>query len=116
MKGGEQTVAKKDLIPVRTKEEAKTRGRNGGIKSGEVRRQKKSMREMAKAIMEASVSKQMGNVRDTLSRMGIEENDMTYQAAVVVRMIQKAMVDGDTGAVRVLGELTGELNKMGVHW
>ena len=113
MKGGEQTVAKKDLIPVRTKEEAKTRGRNGGIKSGEVRRQKKSMREMAKAIMEASVSKQMGNVRDTLSRMGIEENDMTYQAAVVVRMIQKAMVDGDTGAVRVLGELTGELNKMG---
>ena len=113
MKGGEQTVAKKDLIPVRTKEEAKTRGRNGGIKSGEVRRQKKSMREMAKAIMEASVSKQMDSVRDTLSRMGIEENDMTYQAAVVVRLIQKAMVDGDTGAVRVLGELTGELNRLG---
>ena len=106
-------MAKKDLIPVRTKEEAKARGRNGGIKSGEVRRQKKSMREMAKAIMEATVSKQMENVRDTLSRMGIEENDMTYQAAVVVRMIQKAMVDGDTGAVRVLGELTGELNKVG---
>lgn len=106
-------MAKKDLIPVRTKEEAKARGRNGGIKSGEVRRQKKSMREMAKAIMEATVSKQIENVRDTLSRMGIEENDMTYQAAVVVRMIQKAMVDGDTGAVRVLGELTGELNKVG---
>lgn len=106
-------MAKKDLIPVRTKEEAKARGRNGGIKSGEVRRQKKSMREMAKAIMEATVSKQMENVRDTLSRMGIEENDMTYQAAVVVRMIQKAMVDGDTGAVRVLGDLTGELNKVG---
>ena len=106
-------MAKKDLIPVRTKEEAKTRGRNGGIKSGEVRRQKKSMREMAKAIMEASVSKQMDSVRDTLSRMGIEENDMTYQAAVVVRLIQKAMVDGDTGAVRVLGELTGELNRLG---
>lgn len=113
MKGGEQTVAKKDLIPVRTKEEAKARGRNGGIKSGEVRRQKKSMREMAKAIMEASVSKQMDSVRDTLSRMGIEENDMTYQAAVVVRLIQKAMVDGDTGAVRILGELTGELNRLG---
>lgn len=106
-------MAKKDLIPVRTKEEAKTRGRNGGIKSGEVRRQKKSMREMAKAIMEASVSKQMDSVRDTLSRMGIEENDMTYQAAVVVRLIQKAMVDGDTGAVRILGELTGELNRLG---
>ena len=113
-KGGEAVVAKKDLIPVRSKEEAKTRGRNGGLKSGEARRQKKNMREMAKSLMEASVSKQMGNVRDTLKRMGIDENDMTYQAAVVVRMIQKAMVDGDVNAVRVLGELTGELNRFGV--
>lgn len=113
-KGGEAVVAKKDLIPVRSKEEAKARGRNGGLKSGEARRQKKNMREMAKSLMEASVSKQMGNVRDTLKRMGIDENDMTYQAAVVVRMIQKAMVDGDVNAVRVLGELTGELNRFGV--
>ena len=113
-KGGEAVVAKKDLIPVRSKEEAKARGRNGGLKSGEARRKKKNMREMAKSLMEASVSKQMGNVRDTLKRMGIDENDMTYQAAVVVRMIQKAMVDGDVNAVRVLGELTGELNRFGV--
>ena len=113
-KGGEAVVAKKDLIPVRSKEEAKARGRNGGLKSGEARRQKKNMREMAKSLMEASVSKQMGNVRDTLKRIGIDENDMTYQAAVVVRMIQKAMVDGDVNAVRVLGELTGELNRFGV--
>ena len=113
-KRGEAVVAKKDLIPVRSKEEAKARGRNGGLKSGEARRQKKNMREMAKSLMEASVSKQMGNVRDTLKRMGIDENDMTYQAAVVVRMIQKAMVDGDVNAVRVLGELTGELNRFGV--
>lgn len=113
-KGGEAVVAKEDLIPVRSKEEAKARGRNGGLKSGEARRQKKNMREMAKSLMEASVSKQMGNVRDTLKRMGIDENDMTYQAAVVVRMIQKAMVDGDVNAVRVLGELTGELNRFGV--
>lgn len=107
-------MAKEDLIPVRSKEEAKARGRNGGLKSGESRRQKKTMREMAKSLMEASVSKQMGNVRDTLKRMGIDENDMTYQAAVVVRLIQKAMVDGDVNAVRVLGELTGELNKYGL--
>ena len=39
-KGGETDVAQKDLKPVRTKEEAKERGRAGGIKSGEVRRSK----------------------------------------------------------------------------
>lgn len=71
------------------------------------------MREMAKGIMETTVSEQMGNVRDTLARMGLEESDMTYQAAVVVRLIQKAMVEGDTSAIRVLGELTGELNRFG---
>lgn len=102
-----------NLVPVRTKEEARERGRKGGLKSAEVRRQKKTMREMAKGIMETTVSEQMGNVRDTLARMGLEENDMTYQAAVVVRLIQKAMVEGDTSAIRVLGELTGELNRFG---
>ena len=102
-----------NLVPVRTKEEARERGRKGGLKSAEVRRQKKTMREMAKGIMETTVSEQMGNVRETLARMGLEENDMTYQAAVVVRLIQKAMVEGDTSAIRVLGELTGELNRFG---
>ena len=102
-----------NLVPVRTKEEARERGRKGGLKSAEVRRQKKTMRDMAKSIMETTVSEQMGNVRDTLARMGLEENDMTYQAAVVVRLIQKAMVEGDTSAIRVLGELTGELNRFG---
>lgn len=103
-----------NLIPARTKIEARERGRNGGIKSGEARRRKKTMREMAKGIMESSVSSQMQNVRETLARMGLEENDMTYQAAVVVRLIQKAMVDGDTSAIRVLGELTGDLNRFGL--
>ena len=102
-----------NLVPVRSVEEAREKGRKGGLKSAEVRRQKKSMREMAKGIMESSVSRQMENVRETLARMGIEENDMTYQAAVVVRLIQKAMVDGDTSAIRVLGELTGDLNRFG---
>lgn len=102
-----------NLTPVRTKKEATERGRNGGKKSGEVRRQKKTMREMAKGIMETTVSNQMSNIRETLSRMGLEENDMTYQAAVVVRLIQKAMVEGDTSAIRVLGELTGELSRFG---
>lgn len=110
---GKEYPGTKNLVPVRTKEEAKERGRNGGLKSAEVRRKKRTMRDMAKGIMETTVSEQMSNVRETLARMGLEENDMTYQAAVVVRLIQKAMVEGDTSAIRVLGELTGELNRFG---
>ena len=110
---GKKKSAYGNLLPVLTKEEARKRGRNGGLKSVAKRKEKKTMREMVKAVMESSVSKQMTNVRDTLARIGIPENDMTYQAAVVVRLIQKAMVDGDTSAIRLLGELAGELNRLG---
>lgn len=102
-----------NLKPIQSVEQAREMGRKGGLASAEARKKKRSMREMAKGIMESSVSTQMQNVRDTLARMGLEENDMTYQAAVVVRLIQKAMVDGDTSAIRVLGELTGDLNRFG---
>lgn len=105
-------MAQKDLKPVRTKEEAKERGRNGGIKSGEVRRAKKSMRETAKALMSMEVVGDKN--RKNLEAFGISKDDMNYQTAVVVRMMQKALVEGDTSATRLLGELTGDLNRFGV--
>ena len=105
-------MAQKDLKPVRTKEEAKKRGRNGGIRSGEVRRAKKSMRETAKALMSMDVVGEKN--RNTLEAFGISKDDMNYQTAVVVRMMQKALVEGDTSATRLLGELTGDLNRFGV--
>lgn len=111
-KGGETDVAQKDLKPVRTKEEAKERGRAGGIKSGEVRRAKKSMRETAKALMSMEVVGE--NNRKNLEAFGISKDDMNYQTAVVVRMMQKALVEGDTSAIRLIGELTGDLNRFGI--
>jgi DNA-binding Xre family transcriptional regulator len=38
------TMARKDLIPIRTTEEAKTLGRLGGIQSGVARREKRDLR------------------------------------------------------------------------
>lgn len=102
-----------NLTPVQTKEEARARGRNGGIKSGEARRAKRTMRELAKDIMNSTVNESMENVRDSLKLMGLEENEMTYSAAIVVRLMHKAMLEGDVNAIRVLGELTGELTRAG---
>lgn len=104
-------MAQKDLKPVRTKEEAKERGRNGGIKSGEVRRAKKNMRETAKALMSMEVVGD--NNKRNLETFGIEKEDQNYQTAVVVRLMQKALVEGDTSAIRLIGELTGDLNRFG---
>lgn len=104
-------MAQKDLKPVRTKEEAKERGRNGGIKSGEVRRAKKTMRETAKALMSMEVVGE--NNKKNLQAFGIQKSDQNYQTAVVVRLMQKALIEGDTSAIRLIGELTGDLNKFG---
>ena len=98
----------------RTPSERKEQARKAGKASGEARRKKKTMRELTKSIMETTVSTQQTNVRATLEMMGLEENDMTYQAAVVVRLMQKAMADGKTDAIRLIGELTGEINKFGI--
>lgn len=105
-------MAQKDLKPVRTKDEAKERGRAGGIKSGEVRRAKKSMRDTAKALMSMEVVGD--NNKRNLEAFGIDKNDQNYQTAVVVRLMQKALVEGDTSAIRLIGELTGDLNRFGI--
>lgn len=105
-------MAQKDLKPVRTKEEAKARGRNGGIKSGEARRAKKSMRETAKALMSMEVVGE--NNKKNLEAFGIQKGDQNYQTAIVVRLMQKALVEGDTSAIRLIGELTGDMNRFGL--
>ena len=97
---------------MRTKEEAKERGRNGGIKSGEARRAKKSMRETAKLLMAMEVAGE--NNKRNLDNFGISKEDQNYQTAVVVRLMQKALVEGDTSSIRLLGELTGDLNRFGI--
>lgn len=104
-------MAQSDLKPIRTTEEAKKRGRNGGIKSGEVRRAKKNMRETAKTLMQMAVVGEKN--QKNLEAFGIPKEDQNYQTAVVVRLLQKALVEGDTSSTRLLAELTGDLNRFG---
>lgn len=98
-----------NLQPVRTTEEAKARGTAGGIKSGETRRLKKTMRKTAETLLSMKV---VGlNNEELLEEFGIEKDDQNYQTAVVVRLIQKALIDGDIQATRLLAELAGEIGK-----
>ena len=78
-------MAKEDLKPVRTKEEAKERGRKGGIKSGEVRAQRKTLKEELLLLLSQG---------DTQSKMSLA-------------LIQKAM-NGDTKAFEVIRDGIGE--------
>lgn len=99
-KGG----APENLDPVRTKEEAKKRGRNGGKKSGEARRKKRDAKSAAKLILDMSTT---GAISQNLKKMGIEDEDLTNRVAVMSRAFTKAMT-GDINAMRFLMEMAGE--------
>ncbi len=102
-------MGNKENLKKLTHEEARENGRKGGLASAEARRKKKTIRETAKAIMQMQVAGEAN--RRNLEAFGIDKEDQNYQTAVVVRMMQRALVEGDTTAARFLLELTGEFKQ-----
>lgn len=79
-------MANKDnLKPVRSKKEARERGKNGGIKSGEVRRERKTLKDELLLLLAT------GNTQNKVS----------------LALIKKAL-SGDTKAFEVIRDTIGE--------
>lgn len=100
-KGG----APENLKPVRTKEEARERGRNGGKKSGEARRRKRDAQQAARLILNLPVSTDA--MENNLKKMHIEEEDFTNRVALFARAFTQAMT-GDVKAMQFIVEMAGE--------
>ncbi len=97
----------KNLIPFTTeqsREEAEKNGRKGGIKSGEARRRKRSL----KAAMEMVLSLPVRDVDiwNMLSAMGIDPSDMDNQTAMVCALMRKAQ-GGDVAAEKEIRSIIG---------
>lgn len=82
-----------------SREEAARNGQKGGIASGEARRRKRTLREIAEVLAERKVKMPMPD--------GTQE-EMTYDAALVQSMYQKAVTKGDTKAAKFVATLLGE--------
>lgn len=80
-------VNKQNLQPVRTKEEARERGRNGGIKSGQARREKKLLSEF------------YGEVLADLYKVDARKGDSAKN------IIKKILARGDSASVSMLKEM-----------
>ena len=92
-----------------TKEELKKRQRNGGIKSGEARREKKKFKEICELFLSLDAPERMkSKVRDILPEVADER--LSLKACLVVTMIEKIM-SGDTKAFEVLRDTIGEKPK-----
>lgn len=85
-----------------SREEAERNGRKGGKKSGEVRRQRKAMKEQ----MEMLLSLPFKNKKqfNFMKELGIEENNIDNQMALIVAMYGKAL-KGDVQAFNTIREV-----------
>lgn len=82
-------MAQTNLKPVRSKSEARERGKAGGLKSGEVRREKKVLRERLELLLAREVD-------------GLVTAD-----AITIALIEKALT-GDVRAYEVIRDTIGE--------
>ena len=98
-----------NLIPFtseQNREEAKKNGVKGGIASGEARRKKKTMRELAVIVNSLPLSpKNKAQMPD-----GIKEDEMTFQMGFIIKVYQQAL-KGDTKAMKLWVELSNTLDE-----
>lgn len=74
---------------IRSEDEARSKGRNGGIKSGEARRRKKSMQELAQAMLSCRVTDDA--LKDKFASLGFDTKKMTMAEAMIAGQVMEAM-------------------------
>ena len=97
-----------NLIPnnERSPSEVRENGRKGGIASGETRRRKKTMRELAVIVNYLPLSsKNKAQLTD-----GIKEDEMTFQMGFIIKVYQQAL-KGDTKAMKLWVDLSNTLDE-----
>ena len=94
-----------NLKPVRTKSEARERGRNGGIKSGQSRRRVAALRDTMNRLLTMRV--EVDGLSDVLRADGAES---TYEDVISMAMIQQAMM-GDVKAYKAIMQVVGQTDK-----
>ena len=100
---GGRVANEKNLKPVRTKSEARERGKNGGIASGKKRREQKTYREIAKIVLSSKVENE--EAKAIAKQFGIDEPDA--KTLTLLGMV-RAAAGGSHNAFDRLMELTGE--------
>ena len=86
-------------------EEAVSNGAKGGIKSGEARRRKKTLREQMEMLLALPVKDP--NTRDFIESLGIDPETIDNALAITLSMYQEAL-KGNTKAFELIRDTIGE--------
>lgn len=104
-----------NLMPIeqvnsrRTREEHSRDSRKGGQKSGEVRRKRKAMKEQMEILL--SLPFKQTKQLNFMKELGIEENEIDNQMALIVAMYGKAL-KGDIQAFNTIREVVQDEKKI----
>lgn len=104
---GENPNSKKNLKPVTNTEEAKERGRLGGLASQKTRKKRKQLKELALAILNNGIQDdaQIERIREQLPELN--RQDVTWGLALLLKQFEKAK-DGDPKAFELLRDSSGQ--------
>lgn len=104
-----------NLIPwnQRTENEQREYAKKGGQKSGEVRRQRKAMKEQAELLLSLPFNikdKQGNELKGVLEKLGIDEDNIDNQMAMIVALWKTALGNGrnQVTAVQELRDIIGD--------
>ena len=94
-----------NLIPVRSVDEAREKGKKGGVASGAARREKAMLREAAEIVLSRKILP--GDIETAMENMGISKSKRTNAMAMVIGMVMEAE-GGNPAAFEKIMKLMGE--------
>ena len=94
-----------NLKPIRTTEEAKRRGKNGGIKSGASRRKKRALKETMAMLLELPVMDQQA--AENIKKFGVDIEELNNNTRLMYTLLQKAF-SGELTAINEVRKIVDE--------
>ena len=98
-------AGQENLKFIKSTEEAREKGRAGGIASGKARRRKRAMREAADLFLSLPVTDRRKLKK--LKAKELDENDIDQQMALIAGLVEAAQ-NGDAACANVIVKLLGE--------
>ena len=94
-----------NLKPIRTKSEAREKGRKGGKKSGEVRARNKTFKEIINKFLDGQVSDE--RLKQQMIEFGFADKEVSNKSCAVFALWKEA-IKGNTKAFELLRDTIGE--------